>query len=261
MGLGDNLLASGIARGASERGRRIAFGDGKRIIWDQHSRTVFANNPDIAAPGSEGAHDIDWVPFYKGHRLYNTQGDGRWIWNYDFRAKPGRLVFTRAEEAAGRRLGRGWVLIEPNVVQSKVVAPNKTWERARYQAVADALRVAGHRVVQFRHSTAPRLVGVDTVVTLTFREAVALMANAALYIGPEGGSHHAAAAVGIPAVVLFGGFIPPSVTGYETHTNLTGGAEACGTLRPCDHCRKAMAAISVDEVLAAATGYLRKEAL
>jgi ADP-heptose:LPS heptosyltransferase len=79
------------------------------------------------------------------------------------------------------------------------------------------------------------------------------LARAKLYIGAEGGLHHAAAALGVPAVVLFGGFIPPLVTGYETHINLTGGAqEACGSLKPCDHCRKAMDAISVEEVAAAA---------
>jgi len=50
-------------------------------------------------------------------------------------------------------------------------------------------------------------------------------------------------------VVLFGGFIPPSVTGYAAHANLTGGAEACGSLKPCPHCRKAMEAISVEEVV------------
>jgi hypothetical protein len=53
-------------------------------------------------------------------------------------------------------------------------------------------------------------------------------------------------------VVLFGGFIPPSVTGYGGHANLTGGAEACGSLDPCRHCQAAMGRIGVDEVHAAA---------
>jgi hypothetical protein len=61
--------------------------------------------------------------------------------------------------------------------------------------------------------------------------------------------HHGAAAMGVPGVVLFGGFIPPQVTGYLMHANLTGGAEACGSLNPCPHCAAAMQAISVDEVL------------
>jgi hypothetical protein len=59
-------------------------------------------------------------------------------------------------------------------------------------------------------------------------------------------------------VVLFGGFIPPAVTGYNTHTNLTGGAVACGSFLPCDHCRAAMLNIGVDEAEAAALKYLEK---
>jgi hypothetical protein len=60
--------------------------------------------------------------------------------------------------------------------------------------------------------------------------------------------HHGAAAVGTPAVVIFGGFIPPAVVGYDMHVNLTGGAEACGSLNKCLHCRAAMEKISVEEV-------------
>ena len=36
----------------------------------------------------------------------------------------------------------------------------------------------------------------------------------------EGGLHHAAAALGMPAVVLFGGMISPRNTGYDVHVNL-----------------------------------------
>ena len=61
--------------------------------------------------------------------------------------------------------------------------------------------------------------------------------------------HHAAAALGIDAVVLFGGFISPQITGYEYHANLTGGVKACGNLYTCAHCRKAMDSISIDDVL------------
>jgi ADP-heptose:LPS heptosyltransferase len=100
------------------------------------------------------------------------------------------------------------------------------------------------------------LAGVEQLETRSFRDVLAVLANASLYIGGEGGLHHGAAAVSIPAVVIFGGFIPPSVTGYATHANLTGGAEACGSLKPCAHCRKAMAAISIDDVYGAAMNKL-----
>ena len=259
MGYGDQLIGTGLARGAKARGKRIACGDRQRIIWDQHSAEMFRGNPNIARPGSERDQDVEWVEFYKGHRIYNRQDrtKSRWEWNLDFRPTPGEVFFDSNERRNGRRFGRGFVLIEPLVETWKSVAPNKDWGRDRYQEVVDRLKADGHRVGQFRHDTKQSLLeGVEKFRTISFRDALAILSHAALYIGAEGGLHHGAAAVGVPGVVLFGGFIPPSVTGYEAHANLTGGAEACGSLSPCQHCRDAMAGISVDEVYEAAKARL-----
>lgn len=255
LGYGDQLMATGLARGATARGKKIAFGDRRKIRWDVHSEIMFRGNPNIAKPGAERDRNVEWVPFYKGHRLYNTHdpANGRWIWNYDFRATPGELIFNSQEQRNAGRYGKGFVLIEPNIEAWKSVAPNKDWGRGNYQQVATLLLQAGYDVSQFVHpKSGPVLAGVQPLRTLDIRDALAILSRAALYIGPEGGLHHGAAAVGIPAVVLFGGFIPPAVTGYATHTNLTGGAEACGSLSLCRHCQDAMRAISVGEVQAAA---------
>lgn len=254
MGFGDNLMASGMARGAKQRGAKIAFGDGKRIIWDKHSGEVFKGNSNVALPGAERDAGVEWMPFYKGHRIYNRQDQGRsrWLWNYDFRATPGELFFNTAEQRNAKRYGSGFVIIEPNVPHWKTVAPNKDWGFERYQKVADELIFRGLRVVQFRPEKGQTLRGVEVVKTLSYRDAVGIMGRAKLFIGPEGGLHHAAAAMNRKAVVLFGGFIPPEVTGYDGHANLTGGAEACGNYTPCDHCKQAMAKITVEEVLSAA---------
>lgn len=251
VGFGDNLIATGEARGPASRGKRAAFGDGKKILWDQHARHIFAFNPHVALPGSEGSHDLEWIAHYKGNRLYNKQVGGRWVWNYDFHATPGQIFFSEDERTAGRRAGRGFVVMEPNVPRWKTVAHNKDWGFHRYQEVADWIRTRGVRVVQFNHGNDPILAGAAVIKTTSFRDALAVMSNAWLYVGPEGGLHHGAAALSIPGVVLFGGFIPPSVTGYPTHVNLTGGSEACGSLQKCEHCRAAMAAISIGEVTAA----------
>jgi len=249
-------MATGMARGAKERGRRIAFGDGRRIIWDQNSEVVFRRNPNIAAPGSEGGSDVDWMGYYKGNRIYNKlSADGtRWIWNYDFKAKPGEVYFDLAERLGGKKHGTGFVLFEPNIEMWKGCAPNKLWGFRRYQAVADRLKTEGHEIKQFAYGKGgPLLKGANLLPTQTFRDALTMMAHAAIYIGPEGGLHHAAAALGIKAVVLFGGFVPPAVTGYDNHVNLTGGAdEACGSLTRCAHCRAAMDAIEVEQVAGAA---------
>lgn len=267
MGIGDNLMATGIARGAAARGKRIAFGDGRRIIWDQHSAQIFrgpdlkTQNPNIAPPCDERASDLEWVPFYKGNRLYNTHDHvrNRWHWNMNFRAKPGEVIFAKFETAYAKNAGQGFVVIEPNLPEFKTCGPNKQWPVERYDKLARYLRKTNQQIVQFYYNSGHRIPYAKQIKTQNFRQALAIMARAALYIGPEGGLHHGAAAVGIPAVVLFGGFIPPQVTGYKTHTNLTGGAEACGSLDRCEHCRAAMEAITVDSVHDAALAYLMKD--
>lgn len=255
MGIGDNLMASGMARGAWARGKRIAFGNGHKIVWDQHSEMIFRGNPNIARPGMVNGRHVEWIRYHKGHRVYNRHdvSNDRWVWNYDFRAVPGEVYFDDREKKEGARYGSGFVLVEPEVVSWKSSAPNKDWGRSNYQKVVDALKSGGCRVCQFVHdkSEAP-LEGVEPLRTRGFRDALAVLSHASMYIGPEGGLHHGAAAVGIPAVVIFGGFIPPQVTGYPGHKNLTGGAEACGSLKPCRHCQDAMQRITVEEVVESA---------
>ncbi len=261
MGYGDEIMATGMARGAKARGKRIAFGDGKTIIYSPWSRAMFRDNPNIAQPGDEGAPDLEWIAHHKGNRLYNSVNAERthWVWNMNFRPVPGEMFFSAEELRFAESVGSGFIVIEPNVPGHKSVAPNKDWGAIKYQAVARDLAARGHRVIQFGYDTARvRCDAAIQIKTPDFRHALAVLARAALYIGPEGGLHHGAAAVGIPAVVLFGGFIPPEVTGYPTHVNLTGGTRvACGKLRRCQHCLAAMNAISVEKVLQSAERLLK----
>jgi ADP-heptose:LPS heptosyltransferase len=254
MGLGDELLASGMAKGARARGKRIAFGDGKRIVWGPHAEQIFRGNPNVAKPGSERDKDIEWIAHYVGHRLYNKLSNGRWIWNYSFRPIPGEFFLAPEELSQAESNGRGFVLIEPNL-PNKPVAVNKRWPVDRFQTVADSIKREGYRVVQFPGKELLRWI--EVIPSPNFRTAAAILGNADLYIGPEGGLHHAAAAVGTKAVVLFGGFIPAEVTGYESHINLFTGGEACGSIAPCRHCREALDKITVEDVLDPAIEVLR----
>lgn len=254
-------MATGLARGAAARGKRIAFGDGKRIRWDSNSAPIFMGNPNIAPPGSERAPDIEWIKFYKGDpgsRIYNEQQGNRWVWRPDrFKATPGQIFFTDAELAFAKNIEPGFIVIEPNVPAFKTCAPNKQWPVVRYEEVARELVAAGYRVVQFGYPKAKyRLRNASYMTTPSFRCALAAMKKARMAVLPEGGLHHGAAAIGLRAVVLFGGFITPAVTGYDSHINLTGGAEACGSLKTCPHCIAAMDAITVEDVLSAANGIL-----
>ena len=266
MGLGDNVMATGFAKGAKARGKRIAFGDGVKIIWDHHSKEVFDQNPNIAVPGSEQDSDIEWVRFHRGHRQYATMvGAIRWQWNMRFKAPVGEFFFTKEEinlaHMMPRPTNRKVVVIEPSVPSFKSVAPNKSWGSERYQEVARELFKAGHLVVQIVHSgSALRLDRAVPIPAKTYRQAAAMLKRADLVICPEGGFHHAAAAVGTRAVVIFGGFIPPQVTGYDFHVNLIGNAtHFCGGLHPCNHCRSALDSITVKDVVDPAIAILKGE--
>lgn len=245
MGVGDEIMATGFARGAAARGKRIAFGDGTRLLWGPFCEIAFRNNPNIAR--SLGEPGIEWMHYHKGQRGYNTLGLGRWIWNYEFRAPRGEFFFDGRERAHTIKT-RDAVLIEPNLPWHKPISVNKDWGLERFQALADLFKRRGYVVFQMSHGKR-RLHGVQVVNVPDFRCAAAALAGFNCIITPEGGLHHAAAAVGAPAVVLFGGCIPPGVLGYDGHVNLTGDAdEACGSLRPCAHCRAALDRITVEEV-------------
>jgi len=256
-------MATGLARGLRDKGKLAAFGDGKKIVWGPWSEEMFRNNPNIAHPSMAHQSNLVWIPHYKGARLYNVQSfdKTKWIWNYDFRAKPGEFFFDQWErgriDAAKKGGYSDFVVIEPNVPWQKSVAPNKDWGFEKFSQLCQRLRLAGVHVVQFIHKNSRRRLPVATIERGNFRDVIGILSLAKLYIGPEGGMHHASAAVGIDAVVLMGGFIPPLVVGYAGHANLTGGAKACGSIQPCTHCMEAINRISVDEVFEAAMAKLQ----
>jgi hypothetical protein len=250
MGFGDELLGAGLARGAAARGKRAALGDGNRIIWHNNAHEIFSGNPHVAAPGDEGAADIEWIEHYPGARAYARMEKNRtWCFNPAFRAVPGEIFLTEDEDRVADQVAPGFAVIEPNV---KRLAPNKQWPQDRYQAVCVWLVDRGIKVIQFDHG-AFKLRGACHVRSPHFRHALALLKRAALYIGPEGGLHHGAAALNIPAIVIFGGFIAPQVTGYDDHVNLFTGTDlGCGHVDRCSHCDDCMKRITAEQVIEAA---------
>lgn len=260
MGFGDEVIGSGLARGAVARGKRIAFGDGKKIIWSSQAHEVFKNNPNVARPGEENLPNIEWIHHYNGQRLYGFTSGGRWIFNPRFQCCPGEFFFSDEESLFGQGLHDIEVVIEPRVKRHGACSgSNKQWPVLRYQKLVHNLMELRYRCVQLvPPQSKPLLTGARALYTPSYRHAAMVLSKARLYIGPEGGLHHAAAAVGLPAVVLFGGFANPKVTGYSDHVNLTGGANSCGKIADCAHCQEAMHAIKVIDVMQEALALLKK---
>lgn len=256
MGIGDEIMAAGMARAHFEKTRRRVrlIRQAGRDRWQD----VWNNLPWLMQPGETGPCDTLYAKDTMGLRPYiATKSDRQWIWR-EYQPTASAFVFTDAEWQASRPAD-GAVVIEPNLKGG--ASPNKDWGRARWQQL---VRLAPDLDwVQLGPAGVPLLKGVRHIETRSFRLAAAMLKRSRAAVLTEGGLHHAAAATSTPAVVIFGGFISPAVTGYATHRNLfTGGAGhplGCGMRMPCGHCARAMAAITPEQVLAALQDILHEE--
>lgn len=205
---------------------------------------LWNGNPRIATPGEVG--NFQSIINGPGVRPYiESKTNERWTWKrYD--CVPGEIYLAGYERAFAAQ-HRPQVVIEPNLKLK--ASPNKQWGKARWDRFAVLAREAGYSLTQLGPAGMRPMRGVTQIVTPDFRMACAVLANAKAYVGVEGAMHHAAAALGIPAVVLFGGYVSPAQTGYAMHRNLFTGGEPCGMRVPCKHCADAMAAITPEMVL------------
>lgn len=234
MGIGDWILATGDVKALPHR---AVFGNGIKPHWSE----VFEGNPKIAKHPGKG---VEWFPNYPGCRPYSVGADKeRFFWNENYRAPYGELFLSEGErDWAKQRISGDYIVVEPDVKDDNpklYLGRNKAWDKWPELLKSDFPWVQlGKREPQTRQ-----------VRTETFRQAMAILAGAKLYVGTDGALHHAAAALGIPAIVLWGGLMSPKILGYPTHINIWNGAKPCGTYASlCPHCREAMESISVDQV-------------
>jgi ADP-heptose:LPS heptosyltransferase len=256
MGFGDEIMAAGEAE-------RLFRMDPTRPVaicecngtprWSE----VWEHNPAIATP----AYVKQKAPVQKiingvGCRPYIrypfTAARGMKFTDWRARDHVGRLYLTADELHLGQQLRAEmgpFLVIEPDVKPAST--PNKKWGLDRFADVVRALPEL--RWLRVHGPDCPEWSVVANVQVRTFRQACGILAASEGYVGTEGGYHHAAAALNKPAVVIFGGYISPKTTGYETHQNLCdkGPGSPCGKWRQCGHCLAAMAKITPERVVQA----------
>lgn len=220
------------------------------MVLDRHGKArwseVWNGNPRIVKHIRTGK-PVQTIVNGPGVRPYIVaKTDERWTWR-EFRPPRGEIYFTQHETTFGQ-LHAGRVVLEPHIKAR--ASPNKDWGWRRWNKLAWILQKSGFKVTQLGPLDTPILDGgIEHIITPSFRHAAAVLANARAAVLHEGGMHHAAVAVGLPAVVIFGGFISPEVTGYGQQVNLfTGEGLGCGMRVPCAHCADAMAAIKPEVV-------------
>lgn len=270
MGIGDWIMALGEAQEHyRQTGERTLFRHPKgHVVWEE----IFDGCEAVAREPGDGVRE---VVEGGGVRPYIAEKTAvRWSWK-PYKPKPATLTFRPEHIEFARnvlREGRIDVLIEPSI--KMIGHHNKDWGRVRWALLCRALIDAGLSVAQFFHTPGAHIFfprdlsriegggGARLIQTPTFMHAACVMQEAAragaVGVLPEGGLHHAAAAVGLRSVVIYGGFISPEQTGYAMHRNLFAGGEPCGSRFDCPHCAAAMNDIKPIDVFAEAIGLLNE---
>lgn len=239
-------MDSGAARVAQLRDpRKVRVMLGSRVAWSE----VWENNPRIAKPDEVGDLQLLYARSAASNmRPYHTAKTiQRWSYNLNFRADVGELYFSYVEmQFAGQFAPQ--IIVEPNIKPG--ASPNKQWPFEYWTEFARIATKAGFKLAQMGPPGTRKLANTELLMTRGFRQACAILARAKACVLPEGGTHHAAAALKIPGVVIFGGFTPVELTGYSIHRNIGVSLDkACGMRVSCEHCRHEMKKITPEQVL------------
>jgi len=193
MGLGDEILAAGQAKLLN---KMVKIGDGD--VWIRNP--LYEYIPYISKSAK------DWFIDYGGEGrgyIKEVKRNGsyeRVIFNFDYKAEPALIELEPIENDC--------VIIEPHIKPGAV--PAKLWPY-----YSEVVRSCDYHFLQFNSDS----LGVESVVTNVVT-AARYIAGCKCYIGTEGFLQHLAAAFNKPAVVLFGAYNHPAVTGYGFHKNI-----------------------------------------
>jgi len=230
MGLGDEIMALGRAERVYEQyGVPVSI---RTMTEAPREHDAWIGNP--AWHKNAGKKIIDGG----GARPYIEKWRSRQcFFNYDYRPRAGRIHLTE-EERATCTLEPPYAIVSPHTKDTASV--NKNWGAKRWAEVIKDFPVPVYQLCE--DDKVQLIPGAIRHNTPSFRHAVAAIENAALVMCNEGGPHHMAASVKVPAVVVFGSFVPPQVTGYEFHYNIAVETEHgyCGKWDHCDVCQESL---------------------
>lgn len=260
LGVGDEIVAAGQAqRLYDEFGARVSIcGCDDKPRWHD----IWSGNPIIVRPGEQVTGRVTSLvsgPGCRPYIRYPFSEDTGWHFNEYFRCREhvARIYLTDQEKQRGawaRTMYGPYVLIEPYTKHVNFRWPIEKWEQL-VEACPDVT------FVQHTHKDSQLVRGANPEAA-TFREACGLIQSADVYIRSESGLCHAAAALGVRQVTLFGGCMDPDVMGgYPKQIVIAdyGLHSPCGSWHPCGHCKDAMERITVTEVTEAMRAHLRAE--
>ena len=263
VALGDDLLATAVARELTQRGRR-------RIWMMSNHPELFEGNRDLTRVVPAEAWYAEYARMLRReyHPLMYSEYDPA----TDTGHPPVRHVIAEMCARLGLRgeitlrpylhldpaerdaaaWADGCIAIQSSGLAARVPMRNKEWYPERFQAVVDALRFR-YRFVQVGLAGDPPLAGAEDLRgRSTPRETAAVLARARLFVGLESFLMHLARAVECPSVIVFGGRVAPWQLGYTCNVNLYSAVACapCWARNTCPYGRQCMADIPAEAVVA-----------
>ena len=285
MGLGDELMITGFVEQEKKKhpNKQIVIGDlKKKIIYDS---PIYKNNPNITpinkVDRNKPIHFINYYNEARPYIDYERSSDKKWKWNMNFSPTPGRLYFSEKEISKAKTIielakndwhknnkfnYKGIIFFESTSTKidhsffyNKM--KNKDWGESNWKKLILKLK-ENYLIIQSKHEKSKQYDGAYySAIDFDFRTAGAIISECDLFIGPEGGFGHVAAALKKKAVLYFGGWIHPQVTGYQFHENIyfDHPKSPCGAVGYiCDHCEEARKLINVENIYNKVIESLRK---
>ena len=275
MGLGDDLMITGFVEQEKKKypHKQIVIGNlEEKIIFDS---LIYQNNPNITpidkVDRNKPIHFINYHTKNRPYIDYQKSNNKNWQWNMNFSPIPGKLYFTEDEKIKAKKIlnaakddwkknnstkFKGVIFFEStstkidhNFFYNKMT--NKDWGESNWKELILRLK-NNYLIIQSKHKKSKKYEGAYySSIDFNFREACSIINESDLFLGPEGGFGHAAAALGKKAVLYFGGWIHPKVTGYDFHENIyfDNPKSPCGSVGYiCDHCDEARQEITVEKI-------------
>jgi len=245
MGWGDVLMAMGEARAIYLKSNVKSAMPSSRYKYGaiyaecpyviRENEVVSNENINKLEEGVDIAPHVDWIKSTAKKLVFKK-----------YKPKPAEIFFDNALDSIATDMANelgDFIFIDPHVKQD-FSSNNRDWGWENY---IELVRNSDAKFVQPNYGKSV-LPGVISIETPHFLHACALLRGAKTAVFSEGGLMHAAAALSVSSVVIFGGFISPENTGYDLHYNFFIGKEGCGNRLPCKHCRAAMKKIAVKKV-------------
>ena len=258
MGWGDYIMTSGIVRRLKGQNPNLQILIKEPFNNSPQYKDIFYKNPYITTADSFN----NTLPHIKIPRILtgkNNEDNTNIIWHKDRVAEVGNFYPKKEETlfadnnikeikehwiSKNKKKPKGLIFVsdiaKTNVLlDNKVInyehSVNKDWGRKKWQEFANL--ISNEYILIKTSNVKEGYINGFYYIVCDFRTVYSIMDRCDFYIGNEGGLSHLWAITKKKGIVFFGHWIPPYLTGYPFHINISVSYNNhCGSLKRCEEC-------------------------